>query len=151
MRKAFMLYTSDMKLLDKLTIEQRGILLTAIAAYVADEELPEMDQATDIFFSTIAAQIDRDGEKYERKVERLRDNASKSNRNRNDIESKSVRNRNDISGVAVADAVADAVAVADKDKRAKRGRNKRPAEQHDYDWKQIDVDLLRRQREGLTT
>ncbi len=30
------------------------------------------------------------------------------------------------------------------------GRNKRPAEQHNYDFDMIEADLLRRQREGLT-
>lgn len=138
MRKAFVLYTSDLELMEKLDFTQRGILITAIANYAADRSLPEMDPATDMLFAAIRKQLDRDNEKYERKVARLRDNASKSERNRNDIGS-----------VSVADAVA--VAVADKDIRAKRGRNKRPAEQHDYDWKQIDADLLRRQREGLGT
>ena len=138
MRKAFVLYTSDLELMEKLDFTQRGILITAIANYAADRPLPEMDPATDMLFAAIRKQLDRDNEKYERKVARLRDNASKSERNRNDIGS-----------VAVADAVA--VAVAYKDIRAKRGRNKRPAEQHDYDWKQIDADLLRRQREGLGT
>jgi hypothetical protein len=138
MRKSFVLYISDMKLMEKLDLTQRGTLITAIAAYVKGEELPDMDPVTDMLFSVMAEHIDRDGAKYDRKVERLRENVSKSNRNRNDIGS-----------VAVADAVA--VAVADKDIRAKRGRNKRPAEQHDYDWKQIDADLLRRQREGLGT
>ena len=138
MRKAFVLYTSDLELMEKLDFTQRGILITAIANYAADRPLPEMDPATDMLFAAIRKQLDRDNEKYERKVARLRDNASKSERNRNDIGS-----------VAVADAVA--VAVADKDIRAKRGRNKRPAEQHDYDWKHIDADLLRRQREGLGT
>ena len=136
MRKAFVLYTSDLELMEKLDFTQRGILITAIANYAADRPLPEMDPATDMLFAAIRKQLDRDNEKYERKVARLRDNASKSERNRNDIGSV---------------AVADAVAVADKDIRAKRGRNKRPAEQHDYDWKQIDADLLRRQREGLGT
>lgn len=138
MRKSFVLYISDMKLMEKLDLSQRGILLTAIAAYVKGEGLPDMDPATDMLFSIVADHIDRDGEKYDRKVERLRENVSKSN-----------RNRNDIGGVNVN--VNENVNVNDKDKRAKRSRNKRPAEQHDYDWTQINADLLKRQREGLGT
>ena len=140
MRKSFLLYISDMRLMEKLDMEQRGVLLTAIAAYVKDEQLPELDPATDMLFSVIAEHIDRDGEKYNRKVERLRENVSKSNRNRNEIGGV---NDNDNENVNVN--------VNEKDTRKRRGRNKRPAEQHDYDWKQIDADLLRRQREGLTT
>ena len=135
MRKAFVLYTSDLELMEKLDFTQRGILITAIANYASDRPLPEMDPATDMLFAAIRKQLDRDNEKYERKVARLNDNVSKSNRNRNDIGS-------------VAVAVADAVAV--NNTRAKRGgRNKRPAEQHDYDFQKIEADLIKRQREGL--
>jgi len=138
MRKSFLLYISDMRLMEKLDMEQRGVLLTAIAAYVKDEQLPELDPATDMLFSVIAEHIDRDGEKYNRKVERLRENISKSN-----------RNRNDIGGVNDNENVNVNVNANEKDTRAKRGRNKRPAEQHNYDFKQIEADLLKRQREGL--
>ncbi len=140
MRKSFVLYISDMKLMEKLDLTQRGTLITAIAAYVKGEELPDMDSVTDMLFSVMAEHIDRDGAKYDRKVERLRENVSKSN-----------RNRNDIGGVNVNDNENVNVNVNEKDGRTKRGRNKRPAEQHDYDFQKIEADLLRRQREGLGT
>ena len=144
MRKAFVLYTSDMKLIDKLTIEQRGWLISAIAAYVSDEPVPPLDDQTDMLYSVIVNQIDRDTERYEKTVERRREAATK----RWNMQMHA--NAGDAVEEAVAEADAVAVAVADKDTRAKRKRNQRPAEQHNYDWKQIDADLLRRQREGLT-
>lgn len=47
---------------------------------------------------------------------------------------------------------ASSLSVSGPPASAKRqGRNKRPTEQHDYDWNTIEAELLRRQREGLGT
>lgn len=143
MRKAIVLYTSDMKLMEKLTIEQRGILITAIAAYAMDEDVPFMEPATDMLFSHIANEIDRDTEKYEQTVERRREAARK----------RWSMQTHANAGVEVEDKDEEEVDVeVFHNTRAKRkGRNKRPAEQHDYDFQKIEADLLRRQREGLGT
>lgn len=63
-RDSFVLYTEYLRHVEKLNNEQRGILFTAILRYVAEKELPEMDMATDIAFSFIQANLDRDAEKY---------------------------------------------------------------------------------------
>ena len=143
MRKAFVLYTSDMQLMDKLTIEQRGILITAIAAYTQDREVPDMDPATDMLFSHIANEIDRDTEKYEQTVERRREAARKR------WSMQMYAN----AGVEVEDKDEEEVDVEvfHNTRTKRKGRNKRPAEQHDYDFQKIEADLLRRQREGLGT
>ena len=143
MRKAIVLYTSDMKLMEKLTIEQRGILITAIAAYAMDEEVPDMEPATDMLFSHITNEIDRDTAKYEQTVERRREAARK----------RWSMQMHANAGVEVEDKDEEEVEVeVFHNTRAKRkGRNKRPAEQHDYDFQKIEADLLRRQREGLGT
>ena len=45
-RDSFVLYTEYMEQVNLLSIEQRGVLLTAIFSYAADAELPEMDGIT---------------------------------------------------------------------------------------------------------
>lgn len=138
MRKAIVLYTSDMQLMDKLTIEQRGILITAIAAYTQDKEVPDMDPATDMLFSHIANEIDRDTAKYEQTVERRREAARK----------RWSMQMHANAGVEVEDKDEEEVEVeVFHNTRAKRkGRNKRPAEQHAYDFDDIENMLLQRQK-----
>lgn len=46
-------------------MEQRGALLTAIMAYETGEEMPEMDGMTQMAFSFIKEQLDRDSERHE--------------------------------------------------------------------------------------
>jgi len=63
---SFVLYSDCWPQIEKLTIEQRGILFTAIYAHACGHEKPEMDAAVDMAFSFIAAQIDRDNAKWEK-------------------------------------------------------------------------------------
>lgn len=72
MRSSFILYTSYQHQLELLTMEQRGVLLTAIIAYVAEQEMPEMDSVTQMAFSFIKQDIDANGEKYDRICEARR-------------------------------------------------------------------------------
>jgi len=59
---------------DRLTIAQRGELLTALFAYFCDgEELTSDDIALQIAFDVMREQIDYDTERYERVVERRRE------------------------------------------------------------------------------
>lgn len=144
MRKSFVLYTSYYEQVQMLDIYQRGILLTAIMEHAGgdDDELPDMEPETEMLFSMIASQMDRDGEKFDRTCERRRAAAKKrwesssmqkhANAGVNDNEDENENDNGDVFH-----------------KEKKRRRNQRPAEQHDYDWKQIDADLLKRQREGL--
>ena len=66
MKNAFILYAEYAKHIAYLTMEQRGVLFTAILAFETDADLPEMDGMTQVAFSFISDQLSRDKEKYER-------------------------------------------------------------------------------------
>ncbi len=61
----------QIKMLNK---EQRGDLLTAIFAYSAGEELPDMDQVTSMCFGFIKTSLDANAERYQSKCLKNRDN-----------------------------------------------------------------------------
>lgn len=63
-----------------LSLEQRGQLLTAIFAYSAGEELPDMDQVTRMCFGFIKASLDANAEKYQAKCAKNRENGSRGGR-----------------------------------------------------------------------
>lgn len=72
MRDSFVLYTQHFTQVKLLTMEQRGILLTAVMAYASGEEPPELDDITRMCFSFIQQQLDRDFQKYDETLERRR-------------------------------------------------------------------------------
>lgn len=63
-KSSFVMYTKYLRNIQKLTMEQRGLLFTAILSYASDQEMPELDAATDMAFSFIQEQMDRDHEIY---------------------------------------------------------------------------------------
>lgn len=69
-KSSFVLYNDWAAQLNKLTLEQRGILITNVFAYNQGVALMEMDAVTDMLFSMICAQIDRDAKSWEQKKER---------------------------------------------------------------------------------
>ena len=69
-KSSFVLYNDWAEQLNKLTLEQRGVLITNVFAYNQGAELMEMDAVTDMLFSMICAQIDRDAKSWEQKKER---------------------------------------------------------------------------------
>ena len=69
-KSSFVLYNDWAEQLNKLTLEQRGVLITNVFAYNQGAELMEMDAVTDMLFSMICAQIDRDTKIWEQKKER---------------------------------------------------------------------------------
>lgn len=69
MRDSFLLYTEYSEHIKLLDLEERGELLTAIMAYAAGVELPDMDTATAMAFSFIKSRMDRDEERYNKTVE----------------------------------------------------------------------------------
>ena len=69
-KSSFVLYDDWAVQLNKLTLEQRGILITNVFSYNHGAELMEMDAVTDMLFSMICAQIDRDTKSWEQKKER---------------------------------------------------------------------------------
>ena len=73
MRDSFVMYTANIDQISLLNMEQRGNLFTAIMLYAADKELPQMDGMTQMAFSFIKAQLDRDNQKYQKMVESRRE------------------------------------------------------------------------------
>ena len=64
MKTSFVLYTEYLKHMKLLTMEQRGVLFTAIMAYEGEAEMPEMDGVVEMAFSFIKVQLERDEERY---------------------------------------------------------------------------------------
>lgn len=63
-----------------LNLEQRGALLTAIFAYSAGEELPDMDVVTTMCFGFIKASLDANAEKYQAKCAKNSENGRRGGR-----------------------------------------------------------------------
>ena len=67
------MYTEYLKHVQKMDMEQRGKLFTAILCYAAGEKLPELDAASDMAFSFIQDRMDRDNAAYIQKCEKRRE------------------------------------------------------------------------------
>jgi len=65
MKKSFVLFTDIWPMMQKLNMEQRGELFTAIMQYVTGEDPGALDELTDMAFGFIKAQLDRSAEKYQ--------------------------------------------------------------------------------------
>ena len=72
-KNSFVLYTEYLKHIQKMSMEQRGELFTAILCYAAGDPLPELDAAPDMAFSFIKERMDRDTEKYEETIDRRKE------------------------------------------------------------------------------
>ena len=46
MKESFVLYVKYLDNIEMLSMEQRGILITALMSYVADKDIPDMDGMT---------------------------------------------------------------------------------------------------------
>ena len=82
-KNSFVIYTEYSRQLELLTMEQRGVLLTAMIAYQKGEPLPEMEPMTRMAFSFISSDMDANNEKYERAVEQRKEAGKKSAEARN--------------------------------------------------------------------
>ena len=69
-KNSFVMYTDYLKHVQKLSMEQRGELFTAILCYASGEEMPELDLATDMIFGVIQERIDRDTALYLEKIQK---------------------------------------------------------------------------------
>ena len=67
MKESFVIYVKYLGNIKALSMEQRGVLFTALMRYVSDQDPPEMDGITAMAFSFIKSQIDEDTKKYEEK------------------------------------------------------------------------------------
>lgn len=72
-KSSFVLYTEYLRHIQKMNMEQRGELFTAILCYAAGESVPELDAAADMAFSFIRERMDRDNAAYMEKVEKRRE------------------------------------------------------------------------------
>lgn len=68
-KKSFLLYHDYAVHIAKLSDEDAGKLFKAVFDYVEGGEIPSISPAADMAFSFIAAQLDRDRQKYEHKCE----------------------------------------------------------------------------------
>lgn len=79
-KNSFLIYHEYREHLKLLTDEQRGQLLMALIDYSEAGEIPELDGITQMAFSFIRSQMDRDNEKYESRVAANRENGKKGGR-----------------------------------------------------------------------
>ena len=64
MKDSFVIYTRYAKHIEKLNMEQRGLLFTAIMNHATGDEIPEMDPATDIIAGIIIEDIEECDRKW---------------------------------------------------------------------------------------
>lgn len=83
-RKSFLIYIDSLPVLDDLTDEQAGKLFKAISSYHKGEDL-ELDSLTRIAFSPFKSQFIRDDEKYQKIVERNKNNGLKGGRPKTEV------------------------------------------------------------------
>lgn len=76
-KNTVLLYTDWLEQLQELSMEERGIIMTAILHYQAELELPKMDKLLKLVFIPIRQSIDRDNAAYIVKCEKNRENANK--------------------------------------------------------------------------
>jgi len=67
-KDTFVMYRSYLKQLELLSLEDRGIWITAVLNYVSGLSLPEMPQAVALAFSIAKERIDEDYAKWQRTV-----------------------------------------------------------------------------------
>lgn len=82
-KETFIMHADAWRTVQKLNREQRGDLLSALMLYQLGEPLPEMDLATELAFTFMASQMDKDNEKYAEIVEKRREAGRKSAEKRN--------------------------------------------------------------------
>ena len=73
-KNTVLIYTEWLETLNELSLEERGVILTAILHYQSGLELPEMDKVLRMVFIPIRQSIDRDNANYIIKCEKNREN-----------------------------------------------------------------------------
>lgn len=64
-KNSFVLYNDDFEIIQDLTLEERGQLLSAIFEYMRNGTIPKFKGGLNICFKFIKQKLDRDSEKYE--------------------------------------------------------------------------------------
>lgn len=81
-KMSFLLYMDDLELMEELTMEERGQLLTAVYCHTAGLELPEMSSTARVAFIVIRKKLDRDAAKYAQQVAKNQSNGGRGGRPR---------------------------------------------------------------------
>ena len=76
MKNSFILYTEQKAVIDKLTDEQAGRLIKAIYAHETGEEM-ELDAILDLVITPFLTSLERNTEKYQKRVETNKKNIAK--------------------------------------------------------------------------
>ncbi len=79
-KKSFIMYTSYKEPIEGLTLEERGLLFSALFEYAETAVVPELEGAVKMAFLFIKTQIDRDSEKYEKTVQKRKEAGKKGGR-----------------------------------------------------------------------
>lgn len=79
-KSSFIMYTEYREHASLLSREQQGDLFMAVMNYAAGDVLPQLDGMTQMAFSFIKTQMDRDNEKYQKTVEARREAGKKGGR-----------------------------------------------------------------------
>ncbi len=87
-KNSFIMYTDYMAQINLLSMEQRGVLLTAVMNYHLGEKLPNMDGIVQMAFSFMEAQFKRDGLKYEEVVKKRKEAGKQGGRPKKEQEEK---------------------------------------------------------------
>lgn len=109
-KETFVIHTADLEHIEDLTLEELGTLFLALMRNQRGEELPEMNKSTIMAFRFMAAQIERDNEKYEAIVEKRRAAAQKRWNKDDNMQMHSLQSH------SVSDSVSDSVSVSDSER-----------------------------------
>ena len=152
-RKSFVLHKDSLQVLDDLSDEQAGKLFKAIKAIQLGEEF-ELDALTRIALSPFKAQFARDNEKYERIVERNKNNGLKGGRPKTEDNPKEPKKPSGLitnpENPQKADSVSKSVSVSDSDKdikhldQSKIDREKLEEDSFEFWWKHYPKKLAKK-------
>lgn len=116
-KKSCVIYDSWGHLIANLPDEMAGQLVKQIITYAFDMTQPPIENpAINAMFEMVKTKLDEDAEKYQAKVDRLKNNTE---RNRDDIETISEQEQNDIGGVS------ESVSVYESDKDIEKENKQR--------------------------
>ena len=153
-KNSFVMYTEYLKHIQKLSMEQRGELFTAILCYAAGDDVPELDAAADMAFSFIRERMDRDSAAYMDKVEKRREAGKLGGRPRANVYSEKQEKAKKANGFSekqnnpdtVTDNVTDTVTDIKKESKEKSSRFSPPTRQdvseycREKGYSNVDVD-----------
>ena len=76
-REYFHVYHSYLESMQRLSMEERGRLFTALLCHSTGAEIPKLGVADGILFDTFSQTIDRERKVYEEKCRKMKENADK--------------------------------------------------------------------------